>query len=169
MVRIGKIVAAHGLQGDVIMTHSTGNGKWLKKGGVLHVALRKGSSIPYFIQGVKRADAKEAVLHFEETETVEAAKMLIGKEVFAAQEDIATTSKDSPLVWIGFELRDVENGRVGIIADVFQTAHQWLAQVMIGEKEALIPLIEQTIKKTDLKAKVITVDLPPGLLEIYTG
>lgn len=167
MIRIGKIVATHGLGGDVIMTHSTGNGKWLKKGGVLHVALRRGSAIPHFIAAVKRADADEAVLHLEETETVEAAKLLIGKEVFAAQEDVATVAKDSPLVWIGFELIDSEKGSVGTIEDVFQTAHQWLAQVMVGGKEALIPLIEQTIKKVDMKAKKVHVELPEGLLDIY--
>ena len=169
MIRIGKIVAAHGLQGDVIMTHNTGNGKWLKKGGVLHIAIRKGSAIPHFIIEVKRADAKEAVIHFEDTDKVEVAKALIGKEVFAEQKDVALVAQDSPLAWIGFDMIDTEKGKVGTISDVFQTAHQWLAQIMIDGKEALIPLVEQMIKKVDVKAKTVTIELPEGLLEIYTG
>ena len=32
MIRIGKIVATHGLTGSLIMTHVAGDKNWLKKG-----------------------------------------------------------------------------------------------------------------------------------------
>ena len=40
---------------------------------------------------------------------------------------------------------------------------------MIGEKEALIPIHQETLKKTDNKKKLVYVSLPEGLLEIYKG
>ena len=149
------------------MTHITGSKGWLKKGDPLFVALRKDSHIPYFISGIKSLTDKEGTLSFEEVETVEVARKLVGKEVFV-QEEVLTTSKiDSPLLWIGFELVDTTIGSVGVIEDIYQTAQQWLATIRVNGNEALIPLIEQTLKKVDIKKKQVLVDLPDGLLEIY--
>ena len=43
MIRIGKIVASHGLNGAVIMTHLGQDGKWLKKGDTLMLEMQKAS------------------------------------------------------------------------------------------------------------------------------
>ena len=168
MIRIGKIVATHGLGGDVIMTHVTGSKSWLKKGYVLFVALRKDSHIPFFVSNIKTATNVEMVLHLEDTDTVEAAKKLIGREVFVKDEVLAGAGAvDSPLLWIGFELQDKAHGLLGIVQDVFQTPTQWLAEVMYQGKEVLIPLVEPVLKKVDIPKKVVYVDMPEGLLEVY--
>ena len=46
MIRIGKIVATHGLQGGVILTHIIGHSDWLKKGAPLFVELNTQSYRP---------------------------------------------------------------------------------------------------------------------------
>ena len=168
MIRVGKIVATHGLTGDVIITHVTGSKGWLKKGDHLFVAIHKESHIPYFISNIKAFTNKEATISFEDVVSVEVAKKLIGKEIFV-QEEVLTTSKiDSPLLWIGFELIDDTKGPVGTIEDIYQTAQQWLATIRVNGNEALIPLIDQTLKKVDIKQRQVHVDLPDGLLEIYS-
>ncbi len=168
MIRVGKIVATHGLAGDLILTHVTGKKAWLKPGDVLFVAIRKGSHIPHFVSRIKSATEDEIVLHFEETEAVEAAKKLVGKEVFVAEDILAKSgAEDSPLLWIGFEAIDDTAGSLGAIEDIYQTAQQWLATIHIDGKEALLPLIDQTLKKVDLKKKQVHLTLPDGLLDIY--
>jgi len=42
-----------------------------------------------------------------------------------------------------------------------------LCRIEINKKEVLIPLNENTLRKTDHKRKEVTVQLPEGLLEIY--
>ena len=152
----------------MILSHVTGRKGWLKAGDVLFVALRKESFIPHFVSGIKSATEKEMILHLEETDAVEVAKKLVGKEVFVAEDVLAQAGSDSPLLWIGFEVIDEQAGSLGPIEDIYQTAQQWLAQVRIRDQEALLPLIEQTLKRVDLKKKQVFVALPDGLLEIYS-
>lgn len=167
MIRVGKIVATHGLNGDVILTLLTAKKKWIKSGDVLFVALRKDSHIPHFVAEVKSATDKEVILRFEDTEVVEAAKKLVSKEVFVDDTLFAKAAEESPLLWIGFEAIDAKAGSLGEIEDIYQAAHQWLAQVKVNGNEALLPLIEQTLDRVDMKKKQVFLKLPDGLLDIY--
>jgi 16S rRNA processing protein RimM len=167
MIRVGKIVATHGLAGDVVVTHVTGRKGWLKADDVLFVSLVKGSFIPHFITNVKSFSEDEIILHFDETESMEAARLLVRKEVFVQEEMLMHAAQDSPLLWIGFEAIDETAGSLGAIEDIYQTAQQWLATVRINGKEALLPLIDQTLKGVDLKKKQVRLSLPDGLLDIY--
>lgn len=167
MIRIGKIVASHRLAGDVIITHLGGNKPWLKPGDALFVALRKESYIPFFVTTVKSVIKDELIIHFEETETVEAAKKLVGKEIFVAEERLVQSGADSPLLWIGFELEDKAEGIIGIIKDVYQTRNQWLAEVDYNGTEVLVPLVPPVLDRADVKAKKVFTVLPDGLLDVY--
>lgn len=168
MIRVGKIVATHGVSGDVIMTHITGKKNWLKKGDPIFVALRKDSHIPYFVTTVRSAAADELILHLEDTDSVEAAKKLVGKETFIHEDVLAKSgAEDSPLLWIGFTLIDAAAGEIGVIRDVFQTAVQWLAEVDYKGNEVLVPLVDPVLQKVDVKARQVRVALPDGLLEVY--
>ena len=167
MIRVGKLVATHGLGGDLILTHITGKRGWLKTGDALFVGLRKESYIPHFVSRIKSDTEEEVILHFEDTDAVEAAKKLVGKEVFVEEAVLAKAGQDSPLLWIGFEAIDEAAGSLGPIEDIYQTAQQWLATVRVNGKEALLPLIEQTLKKVDIKKKQVFVAMPEGLLDIY--
>jgi 16S rRNA processing protein RimM len=167
MIRVGKLVATHGLAGDLILTHVTGKKGWLKPGDTLFVALRRESYIPHFVSRIKSATEEEVILHFEETDAVEAARKLVGKEVFVEEAILAKSGQDSPLLWIGFEAIDEAAGSLGPIEDIYQTAQQWLATVRINGKEALLPLIEQTLKSIDIKKKQVHLSIPDGLLDVY--
>lgn len=149
------------------MTHVTGRKSWLKAGDVLFVAVRRDSYIPHFVARIKSANDEELVLHFEDTESVELARRLVGKECFVEEAVLAQTGADSPLLWIGFEAVDRQLGSLGPITDVYQTAQQWLATVSYHGNEALLPLIEQTLRKVDLKKKQVHLELPEGLMDIY--
>ncbi len=169
MLRIGKIVATHGLTGSVIMTHIIGHSKWLKKEDILFVEMNKDSRIPFFITELKAPKEGEYVLNFEDTKTVEAARKLVGKHVYVNEDVLAKHATDSPLLWIGFKVIDKTGGDLGPIEDIMQTASQWLAKLTYKGKEVLLPLIEQTIEGVDLKKKILHMDLPDGLLEVYLG
>jgi 16S rRNA processing protein RimM len=167
MIRIGKIVATHGLNGSLILTHVVGNSQWLKKEHVLHVEMQKGSYIPYFIASCKANSPKEYLISIENIDKVEAAKKLVTKQVYVDESILTNYAKQSPLLWIGFNVIDKQNGQLGTIEDVLQTGNQWVAKIIYNNTEVLIPLIEQMIEKLDLKSKTLNVNLPEGLLEVY--
>jgi len=167
MIRIGKIVATHGLQGAVILTHIIGNTKWLKKDEAILLELHRESYIPFFVTHLKATNNEEFIVQLEDVATVEAAKKLIGKQVYVKEQLIAAYATDTPLAWMGFKVIDDINGEIGTIEDVMQTAEQWLAKLTYKDTEVLIPLIKQMIKKIDLDKKTVFVSLPEGLLEVY--
>ncbi len=167
MIRIGKIVATHGLNGSLILTHVVGNSKWLKKEHILHVEMQKGSYIPYFVSQCKASNDKEYIITVEDIDKMESAKKLVTKQVYVDESILAGYAKESPLLWIGFTVIDKNNGRIGEIEDVSQTGFQWLARVNYKGSEVLVPLIDQMIEKVDIKTRTINVNLPEGLLEVY--
>ncbi len=169
MIRIGKIVATHGLQGAVVFTHVASDSKWMKKGIALMVEMQKGSFIPYFVSDFKTAKANEFILNIEELDKVDAAKKLVTKSVFVEEDVLAAYARQSPLLWIGFNVTDVNYGLMGPIEDVMQAPNQWLAKIVVEGKEVLIPLIDHVIKDINIKAKRLVIELPAGLLDVYLG
>ena len=166
MIRIGKIVATHGLQGSLVLTHVVGSSDWLKKDDVIFLELNKGSFIPFFVQTAKAANDEEYIIPVEDVTVVEAAKKLIGKQAYVKEDILSATAADTPLLWIGFNLVDKEKGSLGPIEDVMQAGPQWLAKLTYEGKEVLIPLIEQMILDVNIRNKYIRMDLPDGLLDL---
>jgi 16S rRNA processing protein RimM len=169
MIRIGKIVATHGLGGSLILTHVVGSSTWLKKGHAIHVEMQKGSFIPYFISLIKTNNNEEYILNVEDIDKIESAKKLVTKHVYVDESLLSDFAKQSPLLWIGFLLIDKNDGEIGKIEDVIQTGSQWLAKLTYKDTEVLVPLIDQTIDGLDIKTKVIQMTLPDGLLDVYLG
>ena len=169
MIRIGKIVATHGITGSLILTHVVGNSKWLKKGAALHVEMQKGSFIPYFISSIKANNNEEYIVNVEDIDKIEVAKKLVTKHVYVDESILADYAKQSPLLWIGFLLTDKKEGTLGKIEDVMQTGNQWIAKLTYKDTEVLVPLIEQTIDNLNIKTKTIQMTLPDGLLDVYLG
>jgi 16S rRNA processing protein RimM len=166
MIRIGKIVATHGLKGSVILSHIVGESDWLKQDDVLFLELNKGSYIPFFVTEAKPSNAEEYIVNLEDVVRVEDGKRLVGKQAYVKEDILAKHVTDSPLLWIGFNLVDKEKGGIGAIEDVLQTGHQWLAKITYEGREVLVPLIEQMIVDVNVRNKFIRMDLPEGLLEL---
>lgn len=167
MVRIGKIVATHGLQGALILKHIAGNSAWLKKDDVLFIELRKESYIPHFVTQCKSANDEEYIVQVEDIATVEDARKLIGKQVYIKDDVLAGAATDTPLLWIGFNLVDKQKGSLGQIEDVMQAGAQWLAKLTINDREVLVPLVEQMLLDVNVRNKYIRIDLPEGLIDVY--
>ncbi len=167
MIRIGKIVATHGVNGAVIMTHIAADSKWLKKGHALMVEMQRGSYIPYFVADFKVGNESEFVINIEDIDKVEAAKKLVSKAVFVNEDVLAAYAKQSPLLWIGFTVTDVHKGLLGPMEDVMQSPSQWLGKVMVGDKEVLIPLVEPILREVNLRSKRVIIEMPPGLIDVY--
>ena len=99
MIRIGKIVATHGLQGLLVMTHIVGNSKWLKNSDALFIEMQKDSYIPFFVSESKANNTEEYVISLEDIGSVESARRMIGMHVYVKDEVVASHAQDSPLLW----------------------------------------------------------------------
>ncbi|WP_341841525.1 ribosome maturation factor RimM [Chitinophaga caseinilytica] len=167
---IGKLAAVHGTDGEFLLKHSLGKRSSLKDVAAIFIEERKNSFLPYFVQKAKAKDAEHIYVKLEGIDTREAARAYLQKGVYLQEEDFqAQASGQAPLSLLGFTAQDAEHGVLGTVDEIIEMPHQLLARVTYKEKEMLLPLNEQTMLKVDRKGKVLHLELPAGLLDIYLG
>lgn len=166
-IKFGKIVATFGVAGEVIVTHSFNKKTTFKNINLLFVELSKNNLIPYFIAKAKAKNETETYIQFEDVATKEAAKMLVGKNVWLQQQDFKMlTPKNAPISLLDYTVFN-NHTNLGKILEVIEQPHQVLLTILYKNNEAYLPLHEETLVKIDHKKNEIHLSLPDGLLEIY--
>ena len=165
--KIGKFVASHGLNGDLVLQHSLGKKSPLKDVKALFIEEQPGNFMPYFIEKTTIKSDTETYLKLEGIDNKEVARKLTPKEVWLLEEDFQKFSdKSSPIALLGYKMFDGEN-ELGMVTEVIEQPHQILCTILYKGKEALIPVHEESLIKIDKKNKKVFVELPEGLLDIY--
>jgi len=168
LIHIGKIVAPHGITGQVIIEHALGKSISFKGVEVLFVEQTKNSFIPYFIQSASAKTDKLTHVHFEGMKTREATSIVISKKVWVPQEEFQKlVEKNAPLALLGFMVQEAGKP-LGVIKEVIEQPHQLLVTIDYNGQEAYIPLHEETLKAVNHAKKLVTVELPEGLLDLYS-
>ena len=164
---IGKLVAVHGLQGELVLLHRLGRKTTLKGLKTLFLEERKDEMLPWFIQGTRPKSDEELFVKLEGLDTKEAARRVVQKEVWLTEKDFEHfAGKSAPISMVGFRMFDGRTD-LGEILEVIEQPHQVLCRIDLAGKEALIPLNEQTLRKVDQRKREVQVELPDGLLDVY--
>jgi 16S rRNA processing protein RimM len=165
--KIGKFVATFGLKGELVLKHNLGKKSSLKGIRTVFIEERKESFIPWFVESTKIKNDEETYFKIEGIDVKEQAIRLTQKEIWVTEEDFKKFSaKSSPINLLGYEIIE-DQKPLGKILEVIEQPHQILCRIEIDNKEAFIPLHEETLVKIDRKNNQVIVSLPPGLLEIY--
>ena len=165
--KIGKLVSVFGLKGEMILKHNLGKKTSLKGLQALFIEEKNKSFIPWFIETTRIKSDEEIYIKLEGIDTREKAIPLAQKEVWLPEADFKKYArKASPINLLGFTIIEKDK-ELGKITEVIEQPHQLLCKIMISEKEAYIPLHEETILKIDARKQQVIVALPEGLLEIY--
>lgn len=164
---IGKFVAIHGLNGELLLKHSLGKKTSLKGLKALFVEEKKESFLPWFIESTKIKSAEEIYIKLEGINSREAAAKLGQKQVWLPEADFKKmAAKTAPSSLLGYTIVNNEE-RLGAILELIEQPHQLLCRLEMKGKEVLIPLHEESLKKVDHRKKEVMVELPEGLLDIY--
>lgn len=165
--KIGKIVAAFRLEGEMIFQHILGKRTALQGVEAVYIELGKESFLPYFVQASRIKNENEFYLKLEEIHTRESALKMLNKNVWLEEQDFKRLADASaPVALLGYHLMD-ERKDLGEIVEVFEQPFQILCKILVEGKEVLIPLHENTLKKIDHKKREVWVTLPHDLLDIY--
>ena len=165
--KIGKLVAVHGLRGELLLKHSFAKKTSLKGLPAIFIEEKKDSFIPWFIESAKIKNDEETYIILEGIDTREAAAKLTQKEIWLPEADFKKfAAKSAPVGLLGYTIIN-EKEAVGEILEVIEQPHQLLCRLDVKGKEVLIPINESTLEKIDHKKKQVIVSLPEGLLDIY--
>ena len=129
----------------------------------------EGLLVPFFINVAESLDQKNILLNFDSVETENQCKDLIGCKVYTEFSDVIIPDKNtSPYNYLkGFTLWDQKYGNVGVITEILFYPDNPVFQIKQDQKEIIVPLHENLIIEIDSHKKLIKVNLPEGLLEIY--
>lgn len=122
--------------------------------------------VPYFVEQLYPLKKNVFVIKISDCSNRSQAELICGKKIHVSADEFEKHFEaDEAAALIGYQV--VAAGqKLGVIDDVFKLPQQHLAQVIVQEKEILIPLNEETVQRIEKKKRTIFVRLPDGLLDI---
>lgn len=133
------------------------------------ICLLDGIFVPFFIEEYRFRSDSTALVKLEGIETAERARMFTNVEVYFPVKH-AEEAEDGELSWnffVGFRMEDVRHGELGEVVEVdIATVNTLFVVEQEDGEELLIPAQEEFIVEINQEKKLITVELPEGLLNL---
>ncbi len=160
-------MATHGLEGHLVLKHELGRRSAFQDVVVFFIEMAGKEMLPYFPQEIKVKNESEVHILFEGVDTREKARLLLKKGVWLPETSARKlAAKNAPLALLDFHV--LASGQdLGPVLEVIEQPLQILLRLEIRGREVLIPLNESTLRQIDHSRRVIEVELPDGLLEVY--
>lgn len=161
MLVCGKIVNTHGLRGEVKALYYTDGPDFFENVKKLHLSSGK----EYRLAGW-RVSKGAVLMRLDTVDTVEKAEALVGEEISVARRDLPPLPEGRYYIAdiLGMTVVTDEGRDLGKVVDVFKTGANDVYTVR-GDKEYLIPVIDEVVLSTDLAEKRITIKPLKGLLD----
>ena len=159
---LGCISRKHGYKGNVNIKLETP----AKYKELAHILIElKGALVPFFISSFHLKNKNIALVKFEDVNSEQDAQALVGKKVYLPLKFLDEKEQNKLAKLIDFEVIDAKHGYIGKVTNILDNTAQELFQINNGEKEFLIPIIEEFIQK--IEGNTIYLETPEGLIELY--
>jgi len=165
---LGKVVRKHSFKGEVVIKLDTDEPELYNNLDAVFINVGN-NLIPFFIEKSLLQKGNQLRVKFEDFTTEEDANTILKSAVYLPLDLLPklTGTKFYFHEVIGFTIEDVNYGEVGVLFGINDKTAQPLFEIKNGEKEILIPMIDDFIKKIDRVNKKIIVETPEGLIEMY--
>ena len=165
---LGKIAKKFSFKGEVLIYLDTDSPAEYQNMESVFVEINK-NLVPYFIENSSIHKNDFLRVQFEDVKNEDEADYLLGSEVYLPLALLPKLQGNKFYYHevIGFEIEDKTLGVFGKIVSVNDTAAQPLFEVLNGNVEMLIPMIDQFLVKIDRDNKIVLMDLPDGLIQMY--
>jgi 16S rRNA processing protein RimM len=167
---LGYVAKLHGFKGEVSLFLDVTNPEDYQTLDAVFIEIN-GQLSPFFVESFKLKNKGFAAVKFEGVNSENDARLLLRKNLFLPAQILPKLSGthfyDHEVV--GFTVIDLNYGEVGKLESIVDLQVNPLIQIMNGEKEVLIPLIEGVVVELDRKKKIMTINAPAGLIELYLG
>lgn len=165
--KIGIFNKPHGVKGEISFTFTDDIFDRVECDYL--VCLLDGILVPFFIEEYRFRSDTTALIKLADIDTAEKARMFTNVDVYFPVKYVDDVETDSHLSWdyfVGFRVKDMQHGDLGLIIEVDDSTVNTLFVIDHHGEELLVPAQEDFIVKMDNKKKLMTVELPEGLLNI---
>ncbi len=165
---LGKIAKKFSFKGEVLLYLDTDEPELYENMESVFVEFNK-NLVPFFIQNSSLHKNDFLRVQFEDVDSEEEADSILNCEVYLPLTMLPKLSGNKFYFHevIGFEIEDKRLGVFGKIVSINDTNAQPLFEVLNGDVEMLIPMIDHFLVEIDRKNKKVVMDLPEGLVEMY--
>ena len=165
---LGKILKTHGNKGHVQVHLDVDDPEEYLDLESVYLDLH-GERIPFFIQSLDLKHNRKAIVLFEDMTDINDAESLQGISMYLPDAALPPLRGNKFYYHevIGFAVTDLKHGDIGNIGDILDLPHQALFLIRFGEKEILVPIVDEIIRKVDRKKKTLSIEAPEGLIDIY--
>lgn len=163
--KIGKINKPHGVKGEMSFTFT--DDIFDRTDGDYIIFKLDGIYVPFFIEEYRFKSDTTAIIKFEGIDSIEQARRFVNTELFYPkalidEEDIEPTIH----YFVGYTANDLHHGHIGKITEIDDNTVNILVYVETDNgEEILIPFHEDLIETIDHKNRIITFNLPEGMIE----
>ncbi len=164
--RIGLINKPHGVHGELLFSFDDDIFDRMEADYI--ICMMDGILVPFFFESYRFRSDSTALIKLEGIDTEQQARRMTNVEVFFPKEH-AEELEDNELTWsyfVGFLIKDVNEGEIGKVIDVDDSTINTLFVVDHNDTEVLIPAQEDFIVDLDREKRVITMQIPAGLLDL---
>lgn len=165
---LGKIVRKLSFKGEVLIKLDTDEPEMYTK--MESVFVDYGNTlIPFFIEQSALHKSSLLRVKFEDVDNEAKADEIIGLDVYLPL-TLLPKLDDGQFYFhevIGFSVKDVHYGDIGIIKSVNDSAAQALFEIEKDDRQILIPITDDFIEKVDKKNKLLLLKTPEGLIDLY--
>ncbi|MCU0451210.1 MAG: ribosome maturation factor RimM [Bernardetiaceae bacterium] len=166
---LGYLMRPHGLAGELGAVFDVDDPNKYEELGAVLVEV-KGQLVPYEIEYLEFAN-KKIIVKFHEIDTVEQADPLKNSKLWLPLSQLPPLGEGQFYYHeiIGYQVQDAAEGLLGTVANVYDLPAQHTLVVKYQGHEVMVPIADHIVKKVDHAARTIFVQLPDGLLAVYTS
>ncbi len=167
IVVLGRIAGTHGIRGELKFHSFSGEATTLQQATTVFLRVPGGAPEPFPIASV-RGNGKKILLALKGFDSIEQAQRLIGREV-CVREDQLPALDDGEYYWrdlLGLNVVTTAGESLGILKDIFATGSNDVYVVRQGQREYMIPALEDVVVQIDLTRRVMTISPYEGLLDL---
>lgn len=164
--KIGVLGKPHGIHGEIQFNFTDDIFDRVEAEYIL--CLMDGILVPFFFEEYRFRSDSTALIKLDGIQTAEQARRFTNIEVFFPI-DQAEEVEDGVMSWsyfVGFTIEETTHGTLGQVIDVDTSTINTLFVVDHRGEELLIPAQEEFILQMDTDHRLITMQLPEGLLDM---
>lgn len=164
---LGKITKTHGFKGNLILHLETDEPELYENLESVFIETN-GMLVPFFLEFAQPHSQGKLLVKFEDTSPEEAEK-LVNRPLYLPLETLPELEGTDFYYHeiTGFSIVDLQHGTIGTIESVNDSGAQALFEIRSGDKEILIPIVDEWITEVNRNEKYIKIKTPEGLIDLY--
>jgi len=167
-VQIGTTGASHGSEGELKVYFEDAYLEAVSNTEFLFLDVQ-GDKVPFRVEWFRQG--RDLLVKFSGIGDATESASLISSGIYLPSDEVEAEESIEGIIGDyskleGYIIREKERGRIGPVISVEHFPEQEMALVLFDEREVLIPLNDTFITHIDHQSKVITMELPEGILTL---